>query len=326
MSESSLLRAREILALRFSCDGHADTFEHVATRGGDFLAGIPGLQLDLPRLRAAHQNLQIMAIYTTAKEAGPAATVKACRVVEAARGAVDRSDGRLRLILSSEDLDLGDSTGILLSLEGADPLVGELQMLHFFYRAGVRAIGLTHNHNSCAAGGCAPPDGVRVGLSEFGRDLVVEMGSLGMMLDTAHLGRQAFDDVMALAVGPVVNSHSCCRSIVDLERNLDDQQLRDIAQSGGLVAVTFVPKFLASSGQVSSHEVFRHLEHMVEVAGIDHVGIGSDFDGTDDLPVDLRQSSDLAHLVVQMLDVGWSEDAIGKVLGKNWVRILCSIL
>jgi membrane dipeptidase len=147
-----------------------------------------------------------------------------------------------------------------------------------------------------------------------------------MLVDTAHLGRQAFDELMTVATGPVINSHSCCRHLVDLERNVDDQQLKDIARSGGLVAVTFVPKFLASTGVVSSFDVFRHLEHMVELAGVDHVGIGSDFDGTEALPVDLRGSSDLVHVVEHMLRAGWSEDVIGKILGGNWQRVIRSIL
>jgi membrane dipeptidase len=256
--------------------------------------------------------------------------VTALRILQNALAQLEALQGRVGLVRSAADLQgclPGNPPAVLLSLEGADPLAGRLELLEIFHRLGLRSIGLTHNHNSVAAGGCAPPDNVHVGLTEFGRALIPAMNGLGMLIDTAHLGRGAFDEVLALSKAPVVNSHSCCRSFVDLERNLDDRQLHDLAACGGLAAITYVPKFLTQDTRtVTSIDVFRHLEHMVEIAGEDHVGLGSDFDGVELLPEDLPDPRGTPALVEQMIGAGWSEVRIAKILGKNWLRVLGQVL
>ena len=152
------------------------------------------------------------------------------------------------------------------------------------------------------------------------------MSALGILLDTAHLGRRAFDEVLEHYRGPIINSHSCCQAFVPLERNLSDSQMQAVARTGGLVAVTFVPKFLKVSGETTSEDVFRHLEHMVEQVGIDAVAIGSDFDGVDVLPTDLQDPRGLVHLVSRMLDAGWTEVDVVKVIGGNWLRVMRAVL
>lgn len=321
------MKASQILHTTFVCDGHVDTFRNLVKEGGDFLLGSGDWQVSLPRMRQAGLNLQLAAIYTSAQEAGLESTVLTLRVLERIHSTVEASRGALRLVTSlptlGELLNQGGQ-GLLISLEGVDPLLGDLTLLDSFYRLGLRATGLTHNHNSPAAGGCgASPV---LGLTEHGRELLQRMSALGILLDTAHLGRQAFEEALEVYRGPVINSHSCCQKFVPGERNLSDAQIRQIAETGGLVAVTFVPKFLVTSGPCTSHDVFRHLEHMVEVAGIDAVAIGSDFDGTDHLPEDLKEPRDFVHLVQRMLDAGWSPADIAKVLGGNWLRVLGAVL
>lgn len=322
MTQASLLYHQH-----FVCDGHVDTFRNLMKGGGDFLTGEGGWEVDLPRMRQAGLNLQIAAIYTSLEEVGPTSTLVALKVLERLSRTVETSGGHLRLVGSRQDLlelERQRGQGLLVCLEGADPLLQDLDLLQVFFRLGLRGVGLTHNHNSPAAGGCgASPV---AGLTPFGLELLRRMSSLGMFLDTAHLGRKAFDEVLLHYRGPLVNSHSCCQKLVPGERNLDDDQLRAIAASGGLAAVTFVPKFLVSGGRCTSHDVFRHLEHMVEVAGIDHVAIGSDFDGTEHLPDDLKDPRDVPRLVGHMLAAGWSHEQVAKVLGGNWLRVLASVL
>lgn len=324
------MESRGLIREAFFCDGHADTFRNLTLQHAHFEDEASGCHITLPRMREANQNLQIMAIYTTYEERGDASAVTALRILENARGQIERIGPGVGLVLDRDDLSRclqSDVPHVLLSMEGADPLVGSLEILHLFYRAGLRAIGLTHNHNSVAAGGCAPPDGERMGLTSFGKDLIPAMNRLGMMIDTAHLGRAALEEVLELSNAPVVNSHSCCAHFVDLERNLQDAQIRSIAATGGVVAVTYVPKFLTVEKRpVTSQDVFRHLERMVEFAGEDHVAIGSDFDGVDLLPGDLRDPRDTASLVKHMLDAGWSRVQVEKVLGLNWYRVLQEVL
>ncbi|MBI3924874.1 MAG: membrane dipeptidase [Armatimonadetes bacterium] len=319
------------LETHFFCDGHADTLRNVAMNGSDFIKGKGGNHVDLPRLSRAHQNLQVMAVFVPYIERGQQARNAAFRIAAQAYRAICRAEGRLTLVRSGETLEKcrrSSSMGLLLSLEGADPLMGELHLLEPFFRFGFRAIGLTHNHNSCAGGGCEPPDGVRMGLTAFGQRLIPRMEELGMVVDTAHLSRKAFSELMDRVTRPVVNSHCCCAHFVDIERNATDEQLRLIAQTGGLAAVTYVPKFLSGSDDdpVSSRDVFRHLEHMVEVAGIDHVALGSDFDGVSELPTDLRNPLEVENLVVHMIEAGWSSEDIARVVGGNWYRVLRAVL
>jgi len=321
------MKASQLLHTAFVCDGHADTFRNLVKKDGDFLHGRGGWHCSFPRMRQSGLNLQIAAVYTSLAEAGPTSTVVALQVFEKIWQTVEASAGRLRLIQTRQQLGellarMGH--GLLISLEGADPLLGNLEMLDVFYRLGLRAIGMTHNHNSPAAGGCG--SNPLAGLSDHGRELLDRMSSLGILLDTAHLGKKALDEVLEHFRGPIVNSHSCCQKFVPGERNLEDAQMKAVADSGGLVAVTFVPKFLVSEGPSSSHDVFRHLEHMVQVIGIDSVGIGSDFDGVDVLPTDLQDPRDLVNLVERMLVAGWSDSDIAKVLGGNWLRVLGSVL
>ena len=237
MSQASLLYHEH-----FTCDGHVDTFRNLMKGGGDFLRGEGGWEVDLPRMREAGLNLQIAAIYTSLEEVGPTSTLVALKVLEGIRRTVDSSGGQLRLVERRQDLvglERERGHGLVVCLEGADPLLQDLELLQVFFRLGLRGVGLTHNHNSPAAGGCgANPV---AGLSPFGAELLKRMSALGMFLDTAHLGRKAFDEVLLHYRGPIINSHSCCQKLVPGERNLDDEQLRSIAASGGLAAVTFVP-------------------------------------------------------------------------------------
>lgn len=319
MTGTSLLREH------FFCDGHADTFGKVVMLGADFLNGKGNLDVTLERLVTAGQNLQLMAIFVPPGPDQVRVREIAFRMAMAAHVAVRRSRGRFALIRSRATLGQAPCA-VMLTLEGADPLMGDLRELKRFYDAGIRAVGLTHNHNSCAAGGCDPPDGVRIGLTDFGRRLIPEMERLGILLDTAHLGRQAFYEALDAVTAPIVNSHCCSAALVDIERNVTDEQLRLIADTGGLSAVTFVPRFVKAEGAVTSQDVFRHLEHMAEVAGIDHVAIGSDFDGTLQLPADLHNPTEVHHLVEHMQNAGWREDEISKVVGGNWFRVLSQVL
>src|ERR1022692_2238423 len=164
--------AHELVQRHFYCDGHADTFRNLTLHGGRFADVENGCHLSLPRLESAHQNLQIMAIYTTYEERGPASTVTALRILQNTLAQLEALQGRVGLVRVAADLQScqpGHPPAVLLSLEGADPLAGQLELLEIFHRLGLRSVGLTHNHNSVAAGGCAPPDQEQVGLTDFGR-------------------------------------------------------------------------------------------------------------------------------------------------------------
>ncbi|MCE7869790.1 membrane dipeptidase [bacterium CPR1] len=325
--DSPAANAQAILRRNYFCDGHADTLALVALKGYDLAAPEPAGHLSLPRLQQIDQNLQFLAIFVDPSVHGYRGFLEALTVASAAHRL------ELPLVRSRADLERSRRSSrpqFLLSLEGAGPLQGDLGRLEILFHLGLRAVGLTHNHDNQAAAGCGspmapPPAGFR-GLRPFGRRLIARMHELGMVVDVAHLARKAFYQVLEVASRPVINSHTCCARFVDIERNLDDAQLRALASTGGLAAVTYVPRFLKSEGPVTSEDVLRHLEHMVELMGVDHVALGSDFDGVSELPTDLGHPGQVVNLVERMLRSGWREPDIARVLGGNWLRVLRQVL
>ncbi len=326
--------SRQLLEKHFVCDGHADTVARVAFSGGNFISGehVSHFHIDYERLRQGCVNLQFMAVFIPQEIPRHQGTVTALWILQVAHRISEALSGELGLVTTKESLERLGHDGrshFLMTLEGASPLISDLDVLEIFFRFGVRSVGLTHNHNNAVAGGCKPPDGNRYGLTDFGREVVRRMEELGVLVDVAHLSRQGFYDLLEVAQRPFVNTHCCCGHLVDIERNMTDDQLRQLAQVGGVAGITYVPDFLAGEGhseEVTSHHVFRHLEHAVEVMGIDHVALGSDFDGVRNLPTDLGSPPQVVHLVDRCLEAGWDETSIAKVLGGNWFRVLREIL
>lgn len=318
----------------FYCDGHADTFARIAFAGADFIsgAGTESFHIDHRKMKDAGLNLQLMAVYIPPEIARHQGTVTALWIAQFVHRVCDRLGESCRLVLTRSDLEKaasGEGNHLMLTLEGVAPMLNDLDVLEMFFRFGFRSLGITHNANNWAAGGCSPPDGKRYGLTGDGRGLVKRALAMGLAIDCAHLSRKGFYDLLPLMEGkPLINTHACCAHFVDIERNLTNDQLVKLADTGGVVGITFVPDFLSSrpTAQVSSADVFAHLQHAVELIGIDHVAIGADFDGVRYLPNDLGNPVEVSNLVQRMMDAGWSREDMAKVLGGNWRRVLHQLL
>lgn len=332
---SGLVNSHQFLQNNFFCDGHADTFARVAFSGADFIdgRGTENFHIDLERMKSSGLNLQLMAVYIPPYYPRHHGTVVALWMAQFVHRVCEALGPGSRLVRTSHDLEeIADGEGhhLLLTLEGVAPLLADLDLLELFWRFGFRSIGLTHNVNNWAAGGCTPDDNSRYGLTAEGKTLVKQALKLGMAVDCAHLSRQGFYDLIHLLDGkPLINTHACCAEFVDIERNLTNDQLVKLADTGGVVGITYVPDFLASNKtahEISSEDVFRHLEHAVELIGIDHVALGSDFDGVRFLPNDLGDPTQVPNLVDRMFGAGWSEEDVAKVVGGNWKRVLAQLL
>ena len=217
----------------------------------------------------------------------------------------------------------------VLVIENSDALEGSLHVLQAFHVLGVRSITLTHNPSSWAAAGCAEAE-CGSGLTRFGVALVRQMNRLGMLVDVSHISPRGFADVLRVSERPVIASHSCCAALADHPRNLADDQLRALGQHGGVVGITFVPRFLDAAWRDSDwplvpgvDRLLEHVDHAVQVAGIDHVGIGSDFDGGGTA---LRNAADFPRLTEGLLARGYSETDVRKVMGENTLRVLRAAL
>jgi membrane dipeptidase len=247
----------------------------------------------------------------------------------------------------------------LIGAEGGHSIEGSLGVLRMLYDVGVRYMTLTHSDTNDIADS-ATDEPKYGGLSPFGKEVVREMNRLGMLIDISHVSQETMEGVLALSKAPVIASHSSCRALADHPRNVPDEVLRKVAANGGVVMINFYSGFLVDSSAKKTREMFAtarelrakytddkelakameearkanpiergtvktvvdHIDHVVRVAGIDCVGLGSDFDGIDTTPEGLEDVSCYPRITQEMMDRGYSEEAVRKVLGGNVLRAL----
>jgi membrane dipeptidase len=305
-------------------DGHADILYRMEKEGLRFYEDKENLHLNYDRLVKAGIDLQFFVLFVEPKHS-PADQLKIhLNMIEQFYSEIV-GGGKVRPILKKGDLERNLKDGYrsgLLSIEGGDCIQSDLRILRIMHRLGVRAMGLTWNHGNCIADGCG--EKFDRGLTKFGRDVVREMNRLGMIVDVAHLGRKGFFDVMEVAQAPVIASHANARAIHDHPRNLDDEQLKALFQTGGLIGVTFVPMFVGD-GTVSIDDLMRHIDHILSLGGENHIGIGSDFDGIERALTDLRHGADLPNLQERLFKA-YGEKVMKKIMGENFKRVIDSIL
>lgn len=213
----------------------------------------------------------------------------------------------------------------LLAVEGGEALEGKLANLRNLHRLGVRLLTLTWNfRNDLASGQLEGPGGG--GLSCFGREVVEEMNRLRMLIDVSHLNEPGFWDVIETSTRPIIASHSNAQALCHHPRNLTDEQIRAIADGGGVVGVNFYTRFLSSERQPTAADVVRHIDYLVNVGGIDSVGLGSDFDGISDTPEGLENCSQTLSIAALLAKRDYPEDAIEKIMGGNLLRLCMDVL
>ena len=333
MTTSIDQRAKSLHASSLIFDGHCDTL--ISIRDGDRRLGercqvqpdggvTSSQHIDLPRLLEGSVTAQIFACFVRQQFLPSDATNEALRLIDAFYRALDENPESLLLATTAADVERAKAEGKVagvLSLEGAEALEGDLAMLRTFYRLGLRALGLTWNWRNQAADGLGESR-TGGGLTEFGVALVREANRLGLILDIAHLAPAGVRDVLELSEAPVVASHANARALCDHHRNLSDEQLAGIAASGGLVGVTYVPYFLAQKRQDASLEkVLDHIDYIVKTIGVDHVGLGSDFDGFDGVLPGLEDVSHLPALTAGLVARGYSDKKVAQILGGNYLRV-----
>jgi membrane dipeptidase len=342
-----VIDAHNDMATRVLDDGYDPDVRHEP--GFDANKG----HIDFPRLVESGVTAAWMAAWvdaTYAQQVPDGSFARAMSELDVVRAWVDRHRDTLRLSTTAGEVTRAKADGlvaILLGVEGGHAIENSLARLHDFYAHGVRYLTLTWNNGNDWAGSSIGVDGTRTaGLTAFGRTVVAEMNRLGMLIDVSHASDATLADVLAVSTAPIVASHSCARAINDHPRNLTDDQLRAIANAGGVVNVNFYSRFLdpaylrATQGldreaqRALAHTLpatpFRilvdHIDHMVHVAGIDHVGIGSDFDGVSALPSGMEDITALPRLSQALLDRGHKGADVARVLGGNMLRLMRAVL
>ncbi len=242
------------------------------------------------------------------------------------------SGGRLKVVRTAAELKLALQTGVMaavLHLEGAEPIDTNLDALEVFYQAGMRSLGIVHSRPNAFAHGVpiefnrSPDTGP--GLTDAGRELVKACNRLRIMVDLSHLNEKGFWEVAELSNAPLVATHSCAHALCASTRNLTDEQIRSIGESGGMIGLNFHVGFLRDDGAIDADTplevAVQHIAHMVNMAGIDCVGLGSDYDYIVP-PKGIKTAAELSNLVEALRDAGFNGEELEKLLYRNWIRVL----
>lgn len=286
-------------------------------------------QFDLPRALTGGLTCELMATFMDTCRPGSGLR-QTLHYIDVFYQELDAYPELALLALTADDIVQAKAEGkvaLMLSMEGAEGLGGDLRALRVCYRLGLRCLGLTWNRRNEAADGISEGRSGG-GLTEFGVELVKECNRLGILLDLAHLSAAGVQAVLALSDAPVVATHANCHALWPHPRNLTDAQLEGIARSGGVVGVTPVPPFLGSDECHSRLDILLdHIDHMFRVIGEDHVGLGLDFDGVGDIRTEgIEDITQLPNLTRGLVERGYNETTIRKILGENFLRVFRTVL
>ncbi|HEY3111652.1 MAG TPA: dipeptidase [Chloroflexota bacterium] len=301
-------------------DGHADSILAVLDGQRTLVERAEIGQLDFPRAREGGLAATVQTAWP-APAYYPVAASRVFAMVDAILAEIEAAASSARLVTTAAEIRTchrEGRLGVLLNVEGAEALQAELGVLRALHRLGVRLLQPVWNHRNAAADGVMEDgDG---GLSNFGRALVREMNRLGMAVDASHLTRRGFFDLLELSEQPILFSHGNCRALHEHRRNLADDQIRALADRGGVFGISVVASFMAD-GECDVAIVADHVEHAIKVAGPAHVAYGSDFDGTDRVPSGLESVDLLPNLTAELLARGHGEAELAGILGGNYLRV-----
>ncbi|HEY8183276.1 MAG TPA: dipeptidase [Thermoanaerobaculia bacterium] len=352
-------------------DTHADTPTEYMEKPFDLGAWNSRGHFDYPRMKAGGLDAEFCAAYVPAKYAKDGGAAAFCmKIMETIHEMVDNYPQWVRFAQSTSDIRRITADGkraILIGIEGGHAIEDSLELLRGFYRFGARYMTLTHTNTNNWADS-STDEAKHNGLTPFGKQVVLEMNRLGMMIDISHVADKTFYDVMEMSKAPVIASHSSARVFADHPRDMTDDMFRALAKNHGVVQVNFYPVFLSSDvlkasrardermkpaiaelrikdpheGQVYQEGVKKlmnddplpkipytlivdHIDHIVKVAGVETVGIGSDFDGIPDTPTGMEDVSKLPKIREELKRRGYSESDIRKIMGENLMRVFAAV-
>ena len=317
--------AQELHRKSVVVDAHCDTLTALLKEKRSLGELSTSGHIDLPRMRAGGINLQFFAAFI-APEYRHTALIRVMEIIDVLYREAEQNAGYMVFVKDKNSLDKAfteEKIAALLTIEGGEALMGELSVLRMLYLLGVRGLTLTWNGRNELADGVG--EGSAGGLTDFGKAVVREMNSLGMLIDVSHISEKGFWDVLELSAAPVIASHSNCKKLCEHRRNLTDDQILALNQGGGVVGLSFVPQFINSS-EADLNSFLDHVDHVAELAGLDCIGLGSDFDGIDTVTAGLEDCTRMPFITEGLLKRGYGEEAIKKILGENFLRVIRKIL
>jgi membrane dipeptidase len=370
-SDAVSARARQIHDQAIVIDSHDDTTQRLLfDKTYDISKRQKNGNIDIPRMREGGLDGLFFSIWVPSDVTGMKAVTTANALIASVHKAIAAHPNDLMLATTAGDIRRAASEhkiAALMGMEGGHMINDDLGQLRKYAADGVRYLTLTHfKNNNWADSSTDKP--AHNGLTPFGKDVVRELNTLGMMVDISHVADKTFYDVLALTRAPVIASHSSCRAIANHPRNMTDDMLRALAKNGGVVMINYEVSFLseeyrvasdkASGGvvaqlaalskkcggdeacstlesarinteamnsgalpKVSWEKIIEHIDHAVKVAGADHVGLGSDFDGAT-MPIGMEDASKLPKITDALLKKGYTEQDVTKILGGNILRVM----
>lgn len=355
-------------------DTHADTTQRLVDEHVDLEQRLSDGHFDAVRAKEGGLDAQFFSIWVEPQlfGGGGAGAMKRADVqIQAVRDLATRHPETWELATTAADVRSIAASGkiaALMGMEGGYAIDEKIGNVDRYYQMGVRYLSPAWTVSTSWAGSSGDEVGQTRGLNDFGKQVIREMNRLGMMVDVSHLSDRAFWDILNTSTRPVIATHSGCRAITDVPRNLTDDMIVALAKTGGVVNVIFYPEhiepgyaekkkkvdaeiaslvqrasdaergdaahkklardrvrreeFLKRLPPVSVARIVDHIDHIVKLVGVDHVGIGSDFDGIQAVPADLKSVADLPNLTAELLRRGYSESDIDKILGGNMLRVM----
>jgi membrane dipeptidase len=361
------IRAAQLAQEFLIMDTHIDLPYRLYDAPEDVAVETEGGHFDAVRAREGGLDAAFMSIYIPAKlqDEGGARELadELIDLVENLQAQAPNTFAVARSVRDVRSLFEADIFALPLGIENGAAIEDDLGALEHFHDRGVRYVTLTHSEPNLISDSSYAEDRRWNGLSPFGREVVAEMNRLGIMVDVSHVTDESIQQVLEISEAPVIASHSSCRFFTPgYERNIPDELIKAVAESGGVVQIAFAPGFLTEEAQKQSSELFAmmrtfmaendvdfgspefreridqffqenprvvtsvtdvadHIQHVVELVGIDHVGIGSDFDGIESTPEGLEDVSKYPNLLAELLRRGFSEEDIRKICGENLLRV-----
>jgi membrane dipeptidase len=362
--------AQAVLSRAILIDTHADTPQMMLDEGYDLADPNSSFMISLPKMREGHLGAEFFAIWVSTQARPQDLIQHALDLIDVVDDQVAQHPQELEMARTADDIlriHGEKKIAILQGLEGGHIIQNDLRLLDVLYRLGIRYLTLTHSAPTDWADSSSGKP-LHNGLTDFGRQVIVRLNRLGMMVDISHVSDQTFYDTLAATQAPVIASHSSCRALRDIPRNLSDEMIRALAKNGGVMQINFYSAFIDEgyaaarkkvSGKIAAEvaaarkqytkagkrfgwteemkigkaydarlpvpsfeRLADHIDHVVKVAGVDHVGLGSDFDGIDSAPRGMEDVSKLPNLVRELARRGYSEEDLEKILGGNLLRVM----
>jgi len=310
------------------------------TVDGADIGNAPKNHTDIPRLRQGGVGAVFFAAYVAATYVeGNRSANRTLQMIDTIRhDIVDRYPNDFMFALTAADIEKAHrrhKIAALIGIEGGHAIEDSPRLLRDYYRLGVRYMTLTHWNTNDWADSSGDIDNPAVhhhnGLTEQGREIVREMNRLGMMVDISHTADKTFYDALATSTAPIIASHSSCRALTNVPRNMTDDMIRALAKKGGVIQININCGFISQKSadaprgtevRATLADVVAHIDHVKQIAGVDTIGIGTDFDGITCTPVGLDDVSKFPNLTRALLERGYTPSEIKKIYGGNTLRVM----